>query len=115
MLVKEYRILIPLSVEEYRIAQLYMIQVKFFFHLFYFHFLLYIYFHLLFFFIFFRNIKYAVYQFKTKKFALVLTSLLREMSANLYLFVCVIVFVFSLQFLFESDSLDKRIEFCICH
>jgi hypothetical protein len=28
MLVKEYRILLPLTVEEYRIAQLYMIQKK---------------------------------------------------------------------------------------
>ena len=28
MLIKEYRILMPLSVEEYRIAQLYMIQVR---------------------------------------------------------------------------------------
>jgi hypothetical protein len=27
MLIKEYRIPLPLSVEEYRIAQLYMIQV----------------------------------------------------------------------------------------
>ena len=27
MLVKEYRIALPMSVEEYRIAQLYMIQV----------------------------------------------------------------------------------------
>ena len=27
MLLKEYRILLPLTVEEYRIAQLYMIQV----------------------------------------------------------------------------------------
>ena len=31
MLVKEYRILLPLTVEEYRIAQLYMIQVGSFF------------------------------------------------------------------------------------
>ena len=30
MLVKEYRILLPLTVEEYRIAQLYMIQVRVF-------------------------------------------------------------------------------------
>lgn len=29
MLIKEYRILLPLTVEEYRIAQLYMIQVSF--------------------------------------------------------------------------------------
>jgi len=28
MLIKEYRIPMPMSVEEYRIAQLYMIQVK---------------------------------------------------------------------------------------
>lgn len=28
MLIKEYRIPMPLSVEEYRIAQLYMIQVR---------------------------------------------------------------------------------------
>ena len=28
MLIKEYRIPLPLSVEEYRIAQLYMIQVS---------------------------------------------------------------------------------------
>ena len=28
MLIKEYRIPLPLSVEEYRIAQLYMIQVR---------------------------------------------------------------------------------------
>ncbi|KJH44551.1 hypothetical protein DICVIV_09416 [Dictyocaulus viviparus] len=28
MLVKEYRILLPMTVEEYRIAQLYMIQAK---------------------------------------------------------------------------------------
>lgn len=27
MLIKEYRILLPLTVDEYRIAQLYMIQV----------------------------------------------------------------------------------------
>jgi hypothetical protein len=30
MLVKEYRIALPMSVEEYRIAQLYMIQVIYF-------------------------------------------------------------------------------------
>jgi len=29
MLVKEYRISLPMSVEEYRIAQLYMIQVRY--------------------------------------------------------------------------------------
>lgn len=34
MLIKEYRIPLPMSVEEYRIAQLYMIQVRGFFHLF---------------------------------------------------------------------------------
>jgi hypothetical protein len=28
MLIKEYRIPLPLTVEEYRIAQLYMIQVR---------------------------------------------------------------------------------------
>ena len=29
MLIKEYRISLPMSVEEYRIAQLYMIQVRY--------------------------------------------------------------------------------------
>ncbi|ROL54021.1 Membrane-associated phosphatidylinositol transfer protein 2 [Anabarilius grahami] len=33
MLIKEYRIPMPMSVEEYRIAQLYMIQVCSWFHL----------------------------------------------------------------------------------
>ena len=34
MLIKEYRILLPMTVQEYRIAQLYMIQVSPFFDLF---------------------------------------------------------------------------------
>jgi hypothetical protein len=32
MLLKEYRILLPLTVEEYRIAQLYMIAVMLFYY-----------------------------------------------------------------------------------
>lgn len=37
MLIKEYRIPMPMSVEEYRIAQLYMIQVRIYFFYYYFY------------------------------------------------------------------------------